>query len=34
MAQFDGYLRGDLKPRHLHLLVALDDFRNIIAKTG
>ena len=29
MDQPDWYLRGELKPRHLHLLVALDDFRHI-----
>jgi DNA-binding transcriptional LysR family regulator len=29
MAQLDWYLRANLRPRHLHLLVALDDFRNI-----
>jgi len=34
MAQLDWYLRGDLKPRHLHLLVALDDFRNIGKAAG
>lgn len=34
MAQSDWYLRGDLKPRHLHLLVALDDFRNIGKAAG
>ena len=34
MARPDLYLRGDLKPRHLHLLVALDDFRNIGKAAG
>ena len=34
MAQLDWYLRGDLKPRQLHLLVALDDFRNIGKAAG
>jgi DNA-binding transcriptional LysR family regulator len=34
MAQLDRYLRGDLKPRQLHLLVALDDFRNIGKAAG
>ncbi len=34
MAQLDWYLRGDLKPRHLHLLVALDDLRNIGKAAG
>lgn len=29
MAQIDWYMRGNLKPKHLHLLLALDDFRNI-----
>lgn len=29
MAQLDSYLRSDLKPRHLHLLVALDNIRNL-----
>lgn len=29
MAQLDWYLRANLRPRHLHLLVALDDFRNV-----
>ena len=29
MAQLDSYLRTDLKPRHLHLLVALDNIRNL-----
>jgi len=29
MAKLDWYIRANLKPRHLHLLVALDDFRNI-----
>jgi DNA-binding transcriptional LysR family regulator len=28
MAQLDWYIRANLKPRHLQLLVALDDFRN------
>lgn len=27
--QFDSYIRAGLKPRHLHLLAALDDFRNV-----
>ena len=34
MARPDLYIRGDLKPRHLHLLVALDDFRNIGKAAG
>ena len=29
MGQLDWYLRGDLKPRHLQLMVALDEVRNI-----
>jgi DNA-binding transcriptional LysR family regulator len=29
MAKLDSYIRANLKPKHLHLLVALDDFRNI-----
>ena len=29
MAQLDSYIRTDLKPRHLHLLVALDNIRNL-----
>lgn len=29
MAQIDWYLRANLKPRHLQMLVALDDFRNV-----
>lgn len=29
MAELDSYLRVNLKPRHLHLLVALDDYRNV-----
>ena len=29
MANLDLYIRRDLKPRHLRLLVALDDFRNM-----
>jgi DNA-binding transcriptional LysR family regulator len=29
MAQLDWYLRANLKPRHLHLVVALDDYRNV-----
>ena len=28
MAQLDWYIRANLKPRHLQLLVALDDLRN------
>src|SRR3954464_10595951 len=28
MAQLDWYIRANLKPRHLQLLVALDDHRN------
>src|SRR3954465_1287888 len=28
MAQLDWYIRANVKPRHLQLLVALDDFRN------
>ena len=34
MAQLDRYLRVDLKPRHLRLLVTLDDFRNIGKAAG
>lgn len=29
MSQLDWYLRAQLKPRQLHLLVALDDLRNL-----
>jgi DNA-binding transcriptional LysR family regulator len=29
MSQLDWYLRVNLKARHLHLLVALDDFKNL-----
>ncbi len=29
MAKLDWYLRANLKPRHLHMLVALDDFRHV-----
>jgi DNA-binding transcriptional LysR family regulator len=29
VAQLDHYMRVNLKPRHLQLVVALDDFRNI-----
>jgi DNA-binding transcriptional LysR family regulator len=29
MVNLEWYIRANLKPRHLHLLVALDDFRNI-----
>ena len=29
MAHLDWYIRANLKPRHLQLLVALDDFRNV-----
>lgn len=29
MAQLDWYIRANLKPRHLQLLVALDDLRNL-----
>jgi DNA-binding transcriptional LysR family regulator len=29
MAQIDWYMRANLKPRHLQMLVALDDFRNV-----
>lgn len=29
MAQLDWYIRSNLKPRHLQLLVALDDLRNV-----
>ncbi len=29
MAQLDWYIRTNLKPRHLQMLVALDDFRNV-----
>lgn len=29
MAQLDWYIRANLKPRHLQLLVALDDLRNV-----
>jgi DNA-binding transcriptional LysR family regulator len=29
MAQLDWYIRANLKPRHLQMLVSLDDFRNI-----
>jgi DNA-binding transcriptional LysR family regulator len=29
MAALDSYLRANLKPRQLHLLVALDDYRNV-----
>ncbi len=29
MAQLDHYMRVNLKPKHLQLIVALDDFRNI-----
>lgn len=29
MAQLDWYIRANLKPRHLQLLVALDNFRHI-----
>jgi DNA-binding transcriptional LysR family regulator len=30
MARFDWHVRADLKPRHLQLLVALDDFRSLV----
>jgi len=29
MAQLDWYIRANLKPRHLQLLVSLDDFRHL-----
>jgi DNA-binding transcriptional LysR family regulator len=29
MAELDHYMRVNLKPKHLQLVVALDDFRNI-----
>lgn len=29
MAKLDWYIRANLKPRHLQLLVTLDDFRNV-----
>jgi len=29
MARLDWYIRANLKPRHLQLLVSLDDFRNV-----
>ena len=29
MTQLDGYMRASLKSKHLQLLVALDDFRNV-----
>src|SRR5687768_7587536 len=29
MARIDWYLRASLKPRHLHLVVALDDYRSV-----
>lgn len=29
MAQIDWYMRANLKPRHLQMLVALDDFRHV-----
>jgi DNA-binding transcriptional LysR family regulator len=29
MAQLDWYIRANLKPRHLQILVALDDLRNL-----
>ena len=29
MAKLDWYIRANLKPRHLQMLVSLDDFRNI-----
>jgi len=29
MAQLDWYIRANLKPRHLQMLVSLDDFRNV-----
>jgi DNA-binding transcriptional LysR family regulator len=29
MAQLDAYVRTNFKPRHLHLLVALDDIRHL-----
>jgi len=29
MAQLDWYMRANLKPRHLQMLVSLDDFRNV-----
>ncbi len=29
MAQLDWYLRANLRPRHLQMLVALDDFRHV-----
>ena len=29
VVQLDGYMRANLKARHLQLLVALDDFRNV-----
>lgn len=29
MAQLDWYIRANLKPRHLQLVVALDDLRNV-----
>jgi DNA-binding transcriptional LysR family regulator len=29
MAQLDWYIRANLKPRHLQMLVALDDYRNV-----
>ena len=29
MAKLDWYIRANLKPRHLQMLVSLDDFRNV-----
>jgi DNA-binding transcriptional LysR family regulator len=29
LAQLDWYIRANLKPRHLQMLVSLDDFRNV-----
>ena len=29
MAQLDWYMRANLKPRHLQMLVSLDDYRNV-----
>ena len=29
MASLDWYVRNELKPKHLHLLIALDEFRNV-----
>ena len=29
MAQLDWFIRANLKPRHLQLLVAMDDYRSL-----